>query len=97
MYQFVVIGLNDSGTPYFPPEVMQIIREGKVFSGGKRHHDIMRSYLPEIYEWIDITVPLSAVFEQYREMFNVQCSILNRIIVFASGDPLFFGFAIERN
>lgn len=93
MYHFVVIGLNDSGTPYFPPEVIKIIRDGKVFSGGRRHHDIMRPFLPADYVWIDITVPLSAVFEQYRDMFDVQCSMLNGIIVFASGDPLFFGFA----
>lgn len=93
MYHFVVIGLNDCGTPYFPPEVMKIIKEGKVFSGGKRHHDIMRPFLPTDYVWIDITVPLSAVFEQYREIFKVQSSMLNGIIVFASGDPLFLGFA----
>ena len=37
-------------------------------------------------QWIDITTPLDAVFEQYQ-------SIVSDIIVFASGDPLFFGFA----
>ena len=63
-----------------------------MFSGGKRHHEIMRPYLPAEHTWIDITVPLSDVFEQY----NCQSSILNpqpSIVVFASGDPLFFGFA----
>ena len=63
-----------------------------MFSGGKRHHEIMRPYLPAEHTWIDITVPLSDVFEQY----NSQFSILNpqpSIVVFASGDPLFFGFA----
>ena len=93
MNRFIIIGLSDSSTPYFPSEVMQVIREGKVFSGGKRHHDIVRPYLPEQYEWIDITVPLSRIFEQYKEIFEAQCPMLNEIIVFASGDPLFFGFA----
>ena len=90
--KFIIIGLSDSGTPFFPPEVKEIIQKGKVFSGGKRHHEIMKPYLPVDHQWIDITVPLSDVFEQYHS----QCSILNApssIIVFASGDPLFFGFA----
>ena len=63
---------------------MEVIKNGKVFSGGKRHHEIVQPFLPEGAEWIDITVPLDAVFEQYH---------LSPLIVFASGDPLFFGFA----
>ncbi len=100
--KFVIIGLSDSCTPHFPPEVMQIIREGRVFSGGKRHHEIMKPFLPAEYQWIDITVPLSNVFEQYNSQFSIlgknvtvngQWPMVNEIIVFASGDPLFFGFA----
>jgi precorrin-6Y C5,15-methyltransferase (decarboxylating) len=56
-----------------------------VFSGGKRHHEIVASLLPEDAVWIDITVPLDLVFRQYEAY--------DEIIVFASGDPLFFGFA----
>ena len=41
--------------------------------------------LPESSVWIDITVPLDAVFECYAGY--------QEIVVFASGDPLFFGFA----
>ena len=85
--KFIVIGITDNPEPFFPPEVMEIIQGGKVFSGGKRHHEIVSSLLPADVQWIDITVPLDSVFEQYQ--------IVNRqsIIVFASGDPLFFGFA----
>ena len=82
--KFFVIGITDNPQPFFPPEVMEVICQGKVFSGGKRHHEIVGSLLPEDAEWIDITVPLDAVFEQYKAP---------EIIVFASGDPLFFGFA----
>ena len=81
--RFIVIGITDNPTPWFPPEVMEIIKQGKVFSGGKRHHEIVVSFLPTNAEWIDITVPLDAVFEQYHD----------EVVVFASGDPLFFGFA----
>ena len=81
--KFIVIGITDNPNPWFPPEVMEIIRQGKVFSGGKRHHEIVASLLPANAEWIDITVPLDAVFAQYHD----------EVVVFASGDPLFFGFA----
>ena len=89
--KFIVIGITDQPNPWFPPEVMEIIREGKVFSGGKRHHEIVAPLLPQDAQWIDITVPLDAVFEQYFSLFTFHPSL--PIIVFASGDPLFFGFA----
>ena len=89
--KFIVIGITDNPQPWIPPEVMEIIRNGKFFSGGKRHHEIVAPLLPEGAEWIDITVPLDGVFERY-------CCLSDKIaehtvIVFASGDPLFFGFA----
>ena len=90
--RFIVIGITDHPQPWFPPEVMEIIRQGRVFSGGKRHHEIVASLLPENAEWIDITVPLDAVFEQYQLIANSQQPKAS-LIVFASGDPLFFGFA----
>ena len=94
--RFVVIGITDHPRPWFPPEVMEIIRQGKIFSGGKRHYEIMAPFLPEGAEWINITVPLDDVFEQYGIWFNDLSKCLNvspSIVVFASGDPLFFGFA----
>ena len=89
--RFVVIGITDNPEPWFMPEVLEIIRNGKVFSGGRRHHEIVAPLLPADAQWIDITVPLDAVFEQYQS----QTSNLKpqTIVVFASGDPLFFGFA----
>ena len=89
--KFIVIGITDNPQPFFPPEVMEIINNGKIFSGGKRHHEVVASLLPADAEWIDITVPLDAVFEQYYSLFTIHYSLT--IIVFASGDPLFFGFA----
>ncbi len=81
--KFIIIGITDHPSPWFSPEVQNVIRQGKVFSGGKRHHEIVVSLLPAGAEWIDITAPLDAVFEQYHD----------DVVVFASGDPLFFGFA----
>ena len=84
--KFIVIGISDAPEPFFTPEVLAIIQQGKVFSGGKRHHVIVASLLPADARWIDITTPLDAVFRQYQ-------SLNTDVIVFASGDPLFFGFA----
>ena len=92
--KFIVIGITDNPQPWFPPEVMEIIKNGKVFSGGKRHHEIVAPLLPEGAEWIDITTPLDAVFEQYTQYPLSSEGDRGRLfIVFASGDPLFFGFA----
>lgn len=32
--KFIIIGTDDNRTPFFPPEVLEHIRHGKVFSGG---------------------------------------------------------------
>lgn len=64
---------------------MDIIAHGSVFSGGKRHYDIVKQILPENIVWINITVPLSDVFKEYEKY--------NDVVIFASGDPLFYGFA----
>lgn len=83
--KFTVIGITDSHNQFFSPSLLEIIRSSKVFSGGRRHREIMAPYLPCDAEWIDVTVPLSGVFEKYATH--------DRITVFASGDPLFYGYA----
>jgi precorrin-6Y C5,15-methyltransferase (decarboxylating) len=82
---FIVIGMTDDREVWFPPEIRAAVAAGRVFSGGRRHHEIVAPLLPEGAVWIDITVPLEAVFAQYAGH--------PEIVVFASGDPLFFGFA----
>jgi precorrin-6Y C5,15-methyltransferase (decarboxylating) len=83
---FKVIGISDSHHQYFDDDVRKIISAGKVFSGGKRHHQLVEAMLPAGAVWIDVTVPLEKVFEQYQSH--------SEIVVFASGDPLFYGFAV---
>ena len=91
MKKFIVIGITDNPKPFFAPEVLEIIKNGRVFSGGKRHHEIVAPLLPKDAQWIDITVPLDKVFEEYKELSIVNCQL--SIITIVSGDPLFFGFA----
>lgn len=83
--EFIVIGINDSREQFFSPQIINIISQSNVFSGGKRHFEIMESMLPSQYEWIDILIPLQQTLEYYKTY--------SKVVVFASGDPLFFGFA----
>lgn len=89
--KFIVIGITDSPRPWLPPALLQVISQGRVFSGGRRHHDIVAPLLPRGAQWIDITAPLDGVFRQYD--LAARTADTATIIVFASGDPLFFGFA----
>lgn len=84
--KFTVIGLSDSNEQFFAPEVLAAIRGGKVFSGGKRHHELVAHLMPADAVWIDISVPLEDVYDRYLPY--------RKIVVFASGDPLFYGFAV---
>lgn len=83
--KFTVIGISDSREQWFAPQIVEAISKGKVFSGGKRHHEIVSHLLPEDSMWINITIPLSKVYERYKAHDD--------IVIFASGDPLFYGFA----
>ena len=80
--RFIVIGMPDVSKGVTLPETLP----NAVFSGGRRHHELVKELLPAGAKWIDITVPLNDVFAQYAQ-------IEKPIVVFASGDPLFFGFA----
>jgi len=85
MKNFTVIGIDDGRMPEFDAKTKDLIDRSKCFSGGARHYEIVKNYLPADSEWIMIKVPLNSVFEKYE--------LHSDIVVFASGDPLFFGFA----
>ena len=77
--------MNDEQSPLFSTEIRELIGKHKVFSGGRRHRELVADRLPADAVWIDIIVPLTDVYRQYQEL-NAP------ILVFASGDPLFFGY-----
>lgn len=79
-----LIGLDDNREQHFSPEVEALIASQRFFSGGVRHYEIMKPYLPVEHKWVPITVPLDDVFSQYEGQ--------SEVVIFASGDPLFFGF-----
>ncbi len=92
--RFTLIGIDDNPSPDFTDEIRACIRNGRVFSGGERHYEIVKPLLPEKSEWIPVTVPLAPVFERYVDYFRTcRDDASDPIVVFVSGDPLFFGFA----
>ncbi len=84
MYNFYIIGIPDRMEVSLSPEVKEVLQTQRYFSGGKRHHDLVKKYLPNHAEWIDLVVPLEGTFQAYEK-------IDEPIVVIASGDPLFFG------
>ena len=79
--EFTVIGISDSSELFFAPDVTAAIKNSKVFSGGKRHHELVAHLLPSDAVWIDISVPLETVFKQYAPY--------SQITVFRLGRPSF--------
>lgn len=84
MFNFYVIGIPDRMEVSLSEEVKEVMKNHRYFSGGKRHRDLVASYLPKNAQWIDIVVPLEGTFQAYEP-------IDEPIVVIASGDPLFFG------
>lgn len=84
MFNFYIIGIPDRMEVSLSPEVKEVLKSQHYFSGGKRHRELVASYLPKNAEWIDIVVPLEGTFQAYEK-------INEPIVVIASGDPLFFG------
>lgn len=82
---FYVIGIGNK-EPNFTAKQQQDILDTRVFSGGKRHYELVKDFLPKNHQWIPIQSPMQGVFNAYEE-------VTEPIIVFASGNPLFYGFS----
>ena len=82
---FYLIGISNHPTPVWNSDVLQLIKASTVFSGGKRHYQLVKSFLPDNHHWIEISGKMDALMEQYK-------AIDASIVVFASGDPFFYGF-----
>ena len=83
--KFFVIGIGDGPVAELPPREAEIVASAKVFSGGKRHRELVGHLLPDGALWIEISVPIDDTLRRYEGH--------DRVVVFASGDPLFYGFA----
>src|SRR3954468_22959573 len=83
--KYIVIGISDSPAFVLTDEVKSLLPLHTIFSGGKRHYELIEQHLPLHHTWIDIKGDMQLLFDQYSQY--------DTIVVFASGDPLFYGFA----
>jgi precorrin-6Y C5,15-methyltransferase (decarboxylating) len=84
MRHYTVVGLPNQPLVAWPPDIGRLVAAHTVFSGGRRHYELVKSLLPSAHTWINIGGDMTALFAQYRAAGAP-------ILVFASGDPLFFG------
>ncbi|RYY18618.1 MAG: precorrin-6y C5,15-methyltransferase (decarboxylating) subunit CbiE [Cytophagaceae bacterium] len=84
MQHYTVVGLPNTTPVELPAEVRRLVAAHAVFSGGRRHYELVKSLLPNPHSWITIGGDMPALFAEYR-------AAAAPILVFASGDPLFFG------
>jgi len=84
MRQYTVVGLPNLAPATLPPDVQRLVAAHTVFSGGRRHYELVKSLLPSPHTWLSIGGDMAALFAEYR-------ALAAPILVFASGDPLFFG------
>jgi precorrin-6Y C5,15-methyltransferase (decarboxylating) len=82
--EYKVIGLSNNPDFVLSDEVKEIVAASTFFSGGKRHYALVKNHLPEKHTWMDIQGKMDELFGKYA-------SVKEHIVVFASGDPLFYG------
>lgn len=85
--RYIIVGLTDDTRPVMDAAVLDAIDRCRLFSGGMRQHIIVAPLLPIASRWIDIVAPIDDLLRQYEEAAEEE------MMVFASGDPLFYGIA----
>lgn len=83
---FYLIGIGNHFVPKLNNDVLNLIEKSTVFSGGKRHYELVKLYLPKNHVWIEISGKMNTLIQKYKNTDKT-------IIVFVSGDPFFYGFA----
>ncbi|MRT94626.1 precorrin-6y C5,15-methyltransferase (decarboxylating) subunit CbiE [Ancylomarina sp. 16SWW S1-10-2] len=84
--KITIIGISDI-KPEFSEKEISLIHSVKHFAGGSRHRELVTEFLPEGFHWQNIVVPLSNLYEAIE-------TSKQDWLVFASGDPLFYGIGI---
>ena len=83
--EFYLVGIGNHSKPIINDAILLLIKSTKVFSGGKRHYELVKSMLPEEHTWIEISGRMDSVLLKYGDAHKP-------IMIFASGDPFFYGF-----
>ncbi len=82
---FHIIGIGNK-LPVLTKTQQELILKTTIFSGGKRHYELVKSKLPKAHQWVPIQSPMDAVYRAYEQASTP-------IVIFASGNPLFYGFS----
>jgi len=82
---YYLIGIGNHPKPLINEEVQNLIDRAVIFSGGKRHYQLMKPLLPNDHMWIEISGGMGNVIAKY-ETAN------QSVVIFTSGDPFFYGF-----
>ncbi len=82
---FHVIGIGNKEA-FLRPELQSLVDRHRLFSGGQRHYELVKHLLPIGHRWIFIKSPMEEVFAAYKEAEEP-------VLIFATGDPLFYGFS----
>ncbi|WP_109831186.1 precorrin-6y C5,15-methyltransferase (decarboxylating) subunit CbiE [Reichenbachiella versicolor] len=82
---FYLVGIGNSPKPKVSIDIQNLIDKHNIFSGGKRHYDLVKDLLPKDHNWIEISGSMTELIDKYQ-------SFEESILIFASGDPLFYGF-----
>ncbi len=82
---FYLIGIGNHTITRLQPEVLPLISESTIFSGGKRHYKLVHEFLPKPHTWIEISGKMDVLVKKYQLQDTP-------IVVFVSGDPFFYGF-----
>jgi precorrin-6Y C5,15-methyltransferase (decarboxylating) len=80
-----LIGIGNHPKPVLHVDTIGLINKSVVFSGGQRHYDLVKSLLPANHVWIEISGKMEEVINHYQ-------SASKPVVIFASGDPFFYGF-----
>ena len=83
---YIVVGISNNSQIELNDEVKSLLPVHKIFSGHKRHYETVKDFLPENHRWIEIKNDVLQVVEEYKKSNE-------SVVVFTSGDPLFYGFA----
>ncbi|MCH2229516.1 MAG: precorrin-6y C5,15-methyltransferase (decarboxylating) subunit CbiE [Crocinitomicaceae bacterium] len=79
-----ILGMGDHVDAMLPIG-RDLLNEHTIFSGGKRHYELVKSILPKEHSWIEISGKMQTIVDKYK-------SSNQPILIFTSGDPFFFGF-----
>ena len=60
-----MIGMDDNPQPKHIEVIIKNVKHDNIFSGGKRHYEIVKPFLPADAVWIEIKAPINAVLTEY--------------------------------